>query len=398
MPITIPQPTPGGITTAGLDTTGLLAINPDQLEIDMYPDIFWIDRGATPILTLLAQKLRSRPAFELETKWLEDAPIPRNLTASGSFTMGAGTITLTAGQGQYNNPGDLWKDTLTGELMLVVSIATDTVTITRGYAGSTAAASSGTADTILNMGNVSGHGTTSPAALQTTKTTKSNFCSIRKHAVQVTKTLEAVKTYGGSERQYQRVKKAQEHATDWEQMLLHGFKGSVTASNNPAYTTGGLDFYVTSNVLSVTGTLTEATWLDFLPQVFRFCINAGSRRKILFASAELINTINSWGLSKLQVTPASERLSQTYGIDIKEYVCGFGKLYVTYHPLLSFGYLGYGYVLDLDGLELRPLRPTTLETNIQANDADFFKDQYLTECGYMVAEDVCHGIVKGVLF
>ena len=397
MAITIPIPSPAGTTTGGLDTTGLLAINSSQLEIDMFPDIFWVDRGITPMVALLGQRARSRPAFEVNVQWLEDSSIPQNLTPSTSYTSGATSVVLTTGQGAWVNVNDIILDAATSELMLVTAVATDTLTVTRGYAGTTAAAI-GSTDNFLNLRQSSGHATTSPPALQTVTSSKSNFCQIRKTAVQVSKTLEAVKLFGGPQRAYQRVKKAQEHSIDWEHILLHGIKGSVTNTNNPVYMAGGLDNYIATNKLSVSGTLTEATFLDFMPQVFYHSVSTGQKTKVLFASAELINTINSWGLGKLQVTESARQASQTYGIDIKEYVHGYGKLFVVYHPLLFAGWKGYGYIVDMDGIMLRPLRPTTLETNIQVPDADYYKDQYLTEGSFMVAEDVCHGIISGVTF
>ena len=397
MAITIPIPSPAGTTSGGLDTGGTLAINSAQLEIDMFPNIFWIDRGMTPLVALLAQKARSRPAEEVTVQWLEDASIPQNLTPSTSYISGATSVVLTTGQGAWVNVGDIILDAATSELLYVSAVATDTLTVTRGYAGTTAAAI-GATDNFLNLRQSSGHATTSPTALQTITSTKSNFCQIRKTAVQVSKTMEAVKLYGGPQRAYQRTKKAQEHSIDWEHILFHGIKGSVTNTANPVYMCGGVDNYLSTNKLSVTGTLTEATWLDFMPQVFYHSVSTGAKTKMLFASAELINTINSWGLGKLQVTEASSRASQTYGIDIKEYVHGYGRLFIAYHPLLFAGWKGTGYIIDMDGIMMRPLRPTTLETNIQANDADYYKDQYLTEGSFVVAEDPCHGYVSGITF
>jgi hypothetical protein len=397
MAITIPVPSPASTTNAGLDTTGNLAINSSQLKIDMFPDVFWVDRGQTPIVALLAQRARSKPATEILVQWLEDSSIPSNLTPSTSYNNSATSVVLTTGQGAWVNVGDVILDAATSELLYVSAVSGDTLTVTRGYAG-TSAQNIGSTDNFINMRQASGHGTTSPTALQTVTSTKSNFCQIRKTAVQVTKTLDAVQLYGGNERQRQRVMKAQEHSIDWETILLHGIKASITNVNNPVYLAGGMDNYIATNKLSVSGALTEATFLDFMPQVFRYSSNPGARAKVLFASAEIINTINSWGLSKLQVTEASNAASQTYGIDIKEYVHGYGKLFVVYHPLLMAGFKGYGYIIDMDNIWMRPLRPTTLETNIQAPDADLYKDQYLTESSFQVANEITMGVISGVTF
>jgi hypothetical protein len=366
----------------------------------MFPKIFQYDPQANPILTILTNRVASQAAMEVETKWLEDAPVPSWLTPSTSYSSGATTVVLSTGQGAYVLPNaHILKDMATGELIQVTAVAGDSLTVVRGYAGSTAAAI-GATDNFLNLRGAFGQGTSSPTALSTTKSTKSNFCQIRKTTVMVTKTLDAVALYGGDERVYQRNKASNEHARDWEHILLHGVKGSVVSSQaNPVYMTGGLDYYITTNVLATSGTLTESEFLDYLPNVFRYSVSGSpGKNKVLFASAEIINTINSWGIAKLMTTPAANTASQTYGIDIKEYVSGFGRLMVVYHPLLEQGAKGRGYIIDLDGVMMRPLRATHMNTNVQAPDADVYKDEILTEAGFMVAEELTHGIITGVSY
>jgi hypothetical protein len=387
-------------TIAGAESTaGNLAINPDQLKLDVSDRIWAYDPEAHPMLAIVTGRSQTERATEVQFKWLEDSPIPEWVTAAGTFTIGATTITLAAGTGAYVLPNTVIKDMLTGEAMYVTGVATDTLTVTRGWGGTTAAASSGAADTFLNIRNAQGQGTSSPTALQTTKTSKTNFCQIVKDAVSVTKTEDAVDTFGGNERVYQRAKKATEHARNWEQILIHGIQGSLVASqNNPVYTTGGLDYFIQTNVLTATGTLSESQWMSYLGSVFRFSVNPGRKRKVLFASQALINTINSWGTAKLQVTPNSQAAGATYGIDIREYVSGFGQLSVIFHPLLENGAAGTGYIIDMDGIAIRYLRKTMLETNIQAPDADVWKDQYITEAGMRVAMELSHGRITGVTF
>lgn len=396
----IPQPPVAGTVQGNLSTAGTLAISPDQLKIDMFPKIFQYDPQANPILTILTNRVASQAAMEVETKWLEDSPVPSWLTANAGINNSATSLVLSAGQGAYVLPNvHLIKNMTTGEIFQTTAVATDTLTIVRGYAGTTAG-SIATTDFLLNLRGGFGQGTNSPTALSTTKATKSNYCQIRKTTVMVTKTLDAVALYGGDERIYQRNKASNEHARDWEHILLHGVKGSVvSAQANPVYLTGGLDYYITTNVLATSGTLTESEFLDYLPNVFRYSVSGSpGKNKVMFASAEVINTINSWGIAKLVTTPASDRASQTYGIDIKEYVSGFGRLNVVYHPLLEQGAKGRAYIIDLDGVMMRPLRPTRMNTNVQAPDADVYKDEILTEAGFMVAEELTHGLITGVAY
>jgi len=390
-------PAPGII--AGVQSTdGTLALNADQKKIDMQNRVFLYDPEANPVLTVVTVNTMTETQTEVEGKWLEDSPIPEWFALSAGINNVVTSAIVVAGTGKFMLAPTLLRNMDTGEVVFVSAVATDTITIARGWGGTTAAAML-TTDRLLNLRNNQAQASaTAPQSLATLKTTKSNFAQIVTHTVKVDKTLEAVELYGGSERIYQRKKASTEHARDWEQLLLHGQKGSDVSGATPTFTTGGLDQFVTSNVLSASGVLPESQWMGYLYSAFRFSVNPGKKRKALYSSSELVNTINSWGTAKLQTTPNADKASQRYGIDIREYVSGFGQLSVILHPLLENGAAGRGYIVDHDGVAIRYLRPTAMSTNVQAPEADFYMDKILTQGGFRIAQELCHGIVKGVTF
>lgn len=392
-------PPVSGTIRGVMATDGTLAVNPDQKKIDMQDRIFLYDPEANPLLTIVTQQTSKETATEVEGKWLEDSPVPEWLNLQSAATNVATTLAMATGTGAYIVAPTILRNVVTGEAIYVASMAGDNATVTRGWGGTTAAAIA-TTDGLLNLRNAQPQGASSaPEALATLKATKSNFCEIVTHSVKISKTGDAVAMYGkDGERVYQRAKQTVEHARAWEQLLLHGQKGSNTAVATPTFTTGGIDNYVTSNVLTANGPLSESNWMSYLYSVFRYSVNPGRKQKALYASAEMINTINSWGTAKLQTTPNADKASERYGIDIREYVSGFGRLSVMLHPLLENGYAGRAYVVDHDGVAVRYLRPTAMSTNVQPPDADYFLDKILTEAMFRVTNDLAHGIVKGVTF
>ena len=68
------------------------------------------------------------------------------------------------------------------------------------------------------------------------------------------------------------------------------------------------------------------------------------------------------------------------------------------HILEGAVYGGYGIVIDPENVKYRPLqgRDTKLETNIQANDENQRKDQYITEAGLEVRLPKTHAVLTGV--
>lgn len=392
------NPPVAGVIAGVQSTDGTLALNPDQKKIDMQNKVFLYDPEANPILTVVSVNTMTESQTEVEGKWLEDSPIPEWFALSAGINNAVTAAVLVAGTGKFMLAPTLLRNMDTGEVVFVDVVATDTLTIRRGWGGTTAA-SMATTDRLLNLRNNQPQAAaTAPQSLATLKATKSNFAQIVTHSIKVDKTLDAVELYGGSERVYQRSKSSTEHARDWEQLLLHGQKGSDVTGAQATFTTGGLDMFVTSNILSATGPLPESQWMGYLYSAFRFAVNPGKKRKALYSSSELINTINSWGTAKLQTTPNADKASQRYGIDIREYVSGFGQLSVILHPLLENGSAGRGYIVDHDGVAIRYLRPTTMNTNVQAPEADFYLDKIITQAGFRIAQELCHGIVKGVTF
>jgi len=118
----------------------------------------------------------------------------------------------------------------------------------------------------------------------------------------------------------------------------------------------------------------------------------GSDEKTLFACPLLISKINSWAKGKLEIIQADK--DRTYGLNIIRYLTPHGMLNIVRHPLFVQGYDGLSIALDMDNVKYRPLRgrDTTLRTNIQNNDADGRKDEYLTEAGLEIKLPKTHGM------
>lgn len=383
------------VRTGSLATAGAYAVNADQLEVDMMEDVFQYDPPDSPMLTVVTKRAQVRGAGQTTVKHLEDDVIPETDQLNGSIN-GSQTYIIVDNP-TYHREGDIIKIVSTGETVRITAVNTSTgrLDCTRSW-GTTAAASAADNAYVLNMGTAEAEGDVSPVAKSTVTTTQTNFLQILKTPVHVTKTLQNSKNYGGNERLRQRRKAGAKHARLWEQILLHGEKRESTSIGNTAVrSAGGLDERISTNVLAAGGTLTESEFIDFAGDCFRYAVRGRRRRKGLLASRELMSTISSWGNNKLQT---NSQASATYGIEVTTYISPHGTFDVIPHPLLEDGYAGYGYVIDWDGIYYRPARRTTLETNIQANGEDAWKDQYLTEASFSFALEKAFGKITGVTY
>lgn len=386
------------VRTGPLATAGDYAVNPDQIVVDMLDTIYQYDKGMNPVLLVVTgPNRRARqvmPAYAPTVEHLEDDVLPEWDTTTASATSGATTFSVS--NPGYHRAGDLLRNPRTNETVRVIGVneTLSTVQVSRAWGGSASAVNNG--DTLINLGGAEMEGDVAPVAKATVTVTKSNYCQIVRTPVHVTKTAENTKMYGGNQRREQRRKAGEKHARIWEQILLHGVKKlDTTTAQGAIRSCGGIDEHITTNVLAAGGTLTEAEFIDFIGDVNRFSVKSGNRRKLLIASRELTATISSWGSNKLQTNVGAK---QQYGIEVSTYISPFGTLDVVNHPLLENGYAGYGYILDLDGIIWRPARGTEFHTNIQLPSEDAFKDEYLTEGSYTLAQEKCFGKITGVTF
>lgn len=371
------------------DTNNILAA---KMKIDMSEKIALLQPSATP-LTVFTKRAKgaTQSAKNPKFSWMED-----DLGARwDAINNGAGydnvATSMAVDNGDYFSTGDIVKVPRTGEVLLVTAVATNTLTVKRGY-GVTAAAALVDNDPIVIIGNVNEEGSGTRTLKSTVELEVFNYTQIFKTPFGVTNTQNATDMYGGQDLSYQQKKKGIEHMVDMERAFLFGEKKIDVTGSHPKRSTAGLLSFLNQNNYDAGGALTQSEFDQNIAEVaFRY----GSSEKLMLCSARVLSVINGWATGKLQI----EQGEDTFGLSITKYVTPFGILNLVYHPLLEGAvYGGYGVVLDVENIKNRPLqgRDTKLETNIQANDEDQRKDQYLTESGLEVRLPKTHAVITGV--
>jgi hypothetical protein len=349
-------------------------INSARVIVDMSDSIYELDPNTAPLLTLtgkISKKGCHNPKFE----WMEDDFMPWSDAINLAAGYAAGDTSIVVDNGAYFEDGSIVKVPRTGEVMRVSEVSTNTLTVTRGI-GSTSAAALVDNDPLLILGDSNEEGATSRDAKTIQVTNAYNYAQIFRTTVEATNTNEATDLYGGPDRAYQRKKRGIEHTLKMERQFWFGERSIVTSGTHPERTTGGVLEYINSNFYDAGGMLTESEWENFLDIAF----TKGSGIKWGFMSGTVISIINLWAKGRLEVMPKDK----TYGLDVVKYVSPHGELNMIRNRLFTGAtYGGYCVILDLeDGcVQQRELRGTKFKTNVQANDADSWKDEYITEVG-----------------
>lgn len=368
-------------------------INQAQREFDVAKQIALLQPDRAPLTSLL-RRLQSKVAINPIFNWFEDDLQGRwdAINAGAGYEDSATEVIVDTGT--LFSAGDVVKIVRTGEIIRVTSVATNTLTIVRGY-GTTAAAAIVNDDTLVILGNAIKEGGDPVTASGTVVGTVFNYTQIFKTSVQVTKTQEASTLVTGSDRAYQRRKKAIEHAVDQERAFWFGEKSEHVSGSDIIRTTGGVMSFLTagaSNVLDVSGAsnvMSEDTFEQYLESLFRY----GSASKLAFCSARFITLINSYGRDKVQLNQGAKK----YGLNIYTYQSAHGELNMVKQQLFEGGYSKLAVILDMENLKYRPMngRDTKMNADIQPKGADYFLDEYLTEAGLELQLPKTHGVILG---
>jgi hypothetical protein len=378
-------------TVSGMRTTG--NISQSTRKVDMAEQVLLLDPNEAP-LCVLSRRLAKRATINPEYSWQEDDLEPRFDAVNNGAGYASGATSIVVDNGAYFAQHFHVLVTRTGEVMRVDSVASNTLTVTRGI-GSTAAAIVDN-DELFVIGHAQPEGDTSPVARSGNPVKSTNYTQIFRKSVEASETLlHSDQFTSPHDWPYQRRKAAIEHNKDIELSLWFGKPSE--AGSPPRRTTGGVFHFATSNILNAGGAFTEAELYQALRPAFRY----GSNTKVAFGSMLVIDVMNGFTRGKLEVT----QNETTYGIRVMTYVSPHGTIRLVSHPLFEGTvYSGYLAILDLAdaGVKWRYLansrgsRDTMLLTNRQANDADAEKDEYLTEGGLQFGESKKHAIVTGI--
>ena len=386
--------------TGAIGTAGTNAITAGLKVVAMRDKIYLLEPEVAPLF-VLASKLNKEAAPNPKIEWPEDELIPAWTTLSASISNSATSITVTDA---YPNKYDLIKIPSTGEVMLVTAVSGTTLTVIRAY-GTTSAASADSGASVMILGPAFAEGSTNTDLVTKglAQTIQYNYLQEFRKAVEVTETMAKTEIYGGPLRDYERRKKGVELMAAIERVFMFGERLEDTGSKDSSLvharrTSGGLNFFISTNRMDAQGALSEAEVETFLQKVFRY----GSSTRYLFASALIMSVISSFARNKLQMFPKDT----TYGIAITQWLSPHGEVYLIKenqleHPIggaETAHYAGYAFAVDLKEVIYRYLNgyDVQLRPDIHHPGDHVLKDEYYAIVGLEVHNEKKHGVLYGV--
>jgi hypothetical protein len=392
---------------AGLRGTG--SWGADERPKNFRETILWMDPNGQAPFTAMSAKMKTESTNDPEFSWWEEILQTKMvyINDAGNITSGQTTITVDHGPGTHTDgygnalvntkltglqfsPGDLLMievnaDPNLNEVVRVVSATATVLTVVRGVAGTTAAAANNNVRITLR-GSHFGEGSLSPETVQSNPTKLTNYCEIQKTAYQVTKSAKVTKARTGDPLKNDKKRAMFKHAEKHEFAAMWGKPSETTdASGQPLRTMGGIRHFLSSHVKIFTVTPTEDTFIAAVAGVFDFNAGGAGNQRLCYCGNGALLFLNQLVRDSTQVRINFDGTIKAYGMEMQKFILPMGTLALKTHPLFN-NHPEYSYsmlIVNPAGIIRRPLtsRDTKNEDNIQPNDADYQKGQWLDEIG-----------------
>lgn len=247
---------PTGRATAYDLTVGVI-VNMDEA-------IYMLSPQDTPLLTGLGSDgltlIGQAPVDEIQFSWMTDSILTPRSSLNGAVTTGDTAITVATGDRIKFSTGDIitiGKANSVEQIRVTgYSSGTDVLNVTRAWAGTATTYASGSL--VVGLGTALAEGSDPEAARTVDRVEVTNVTQIfGPTKVDLSRTEQQVAKYGvGNEMTHQLTARMTENAISREQAFLYGAR--VNSTSLKVRTTGGLRFFITTNVDSTATTLTVA--------------------------------------------------------------------------------------------------------------------------------------------
>ena len=317
--------------------------------------------GSAPLLALTSG-MESAGAGDIVVTWFEENHFSGRINATNSAGTGASVIVDDV---TGTVVGTIYMVEASGEHMFVTSISGSTLTVERGFAGTSVVTfdGSGTVVPIQRIGTAQEEGSAKPTAIAFLGAPIYNYMQIFRNAWDVTGTDRKVEWHTGDVVAKNKRDAGVLHAEDIERSLLFGRRSIGVQNNKPFRTMNGIIPQISTNATSQSTDVQYTDLRDWLKDVFARNIKGKPNERIAFCGNTVLSVLDTlamtWGTMNL--SPGETE----FGMEITKWRTPFGTISLMTHPLMNESALWTKdlYVLHPGALRTRYLRKTHEDRN-----------------------------------
>lgn len=368
----------------------------NEKPADMSPRMLENFGGLTPITTILNRIAVARRARNVRVDWTESEEIPTQVQHTGIDESGSGNTSITVADWQRVGLGDILFVPRTKERLRVDAIVNSTtVSVTRGI-GDSSEANILAGELLEKTSTAAEEATTAIVSRAVVNTNQYNYNQIIREFVETSRDANAEWTeFGGPG-----TKRMENFNKLWRMFRIQHEKGVMFGARSIDTSTGSYDIRTMggliqwlatgTNVFTVDGLLTESALDNWLVDVWTEMPD--TQVLTLFAAPHLINIINQIAKPLIRLSPNTK----IYGMQLNQYM-GAVKVDLVPCPLLKGLTLkGWGFLLDLNKVAIKYLRPAILSKDVGLRSDDQIRDMIDASATMMVQIEKNHGFIEDV--
>jgi hypothetical protein len=348
----------------------------------------------TPLLYALGYP--ARPARATVHEWLEDTLLPNTDTINDStYTDAAADTQFVVTNGSRFRPGDQIQVDASAEVMLVTAVATNTLTVVRGY-GATTPANLANGLVLHILGNAALEGDAADAARFTARTRKTNYTQIFSSTVEVSGSELAVRQLAvADELDYQKQQRLRELLRDLENCVINGRSAAVNPEGSASVRRtmkGAIGFISTNRFIPGTGSfpsdagLTEEQLNFALRSIWE---NSNGHVDLIVVNGQEKRWINEFVGTNRRFTPEAQKFTSL----ISQYESDFGVCQVVMSRWVPSGSV---LLLDSSRIEVMPLSGRSFQYKPLGVTGDRQSGQVIGEYTLEMRNENAHGLISGL--
>jgi hypothetical protein len=335
----------------------------------------------TPMLSMLGF---SKPVSQVEHIWFEDAMFATESATTATALIDATAVVVASVEPYRVN--DVVK--IGDELLKVTAInsGTKTLTVTRGYASTTAAAVASGAVVEFQFSE-GAEGADARSARYKQRARKSNLTQIFDDTVEITGTAAAVANYGISDLYtYEQAKKQLELALQLEKALINGIRYENGAIRQMA----GARSLISTNVKDAqAAALTLVMLNDSLQAIYEKGGFATGGNYEIIVPAKQKRVVSSFGDDKIRIDQADNRR----GAVVSRLTTDFGEFPVSINDNLASSEV---LILDKNRAMIHPLQGREFTHEYLGKKGDYYQGMLVGEYTFELHQEAAHARIKNL--
>jgi hypothetical protein len=344
-------------------------------------EILLLNEHQTPLLNLLGF---SDAVTQVEHVWFEDEMFADESTTSASALVGDTAVSVV--DAEPFRVGHVIK--IAEELLKITGISGTTLTVTRGYAGTTAAAISSGAKVEVQF--VEGQeGADARAARYKARVRKSNLTQIFDETISISGTAAAVSQYGIDDLyEYEKQKRQLELALQIEKALINGVK--YESGDGLTRQMGGFRNYIATNVVdAAAAALNDEKLNDAMQKIYEKGGFANGGLFKIMVGAKQKRAISNFSKAEIRLTQAENSRGQV----VDHFISDFGQAEIVLNNNLAANEL---VIFDANRVKVRPLVGREFGHEYLGKKGDYFEGQIVGEYTLEFNQEKAHARIKNL--